>query len=163
MSPCWKLLKRACKFVASQRSSGQHTSHLSAPPPPPPHPPTHLCTLSTPPSLLPLCGGSIYRAALATLPPSVSFTSALPLPKGQVCSVIPSLFSLSFHPLISCSVSFFEGKVLCQGLGARSVGHVTRSDRGGDELTALAPLTEWLCRGPMMLPGCSLAARSNEI
>lgn len=111
VSPSWKLLKRACKFMASQRSSGQRTSHLSSPPPPPPHPPIHLCTLSTPPSLLPVCGGSIYRAALATLPPSVSFTSAFPLPKGQVCSVNVALsfqpFFFLFFPLSSRVVSRF--------------------------------------------------------
>lgn len=144
--------------MASQRSSGQRTSHLSSPPPPPPHPPIHLCTLSTPPSLLPVCGGSIYRAALATLPPSVSFTSAFPLPKGQVCSVNvalsfqPFFFSL-FPSLISCCVPFFEG----------SVSHVTHSDQRVDELAALALLTLWLCRRTMMLPGCSLPLHPNEI
>lgn len=123
MSRSWKLLKRACELMALQRSSGQRTSHLSAPPPSPRRPPTHLCTLPNPPSLLPLRGGSIYWAVLATLPPSVSFMSAFPLPKGQVrrVSVAPSsrpFCPLFFPPLILCSVSFFEGKVLCEGLRA---------------------------------------------
>lgn len=146
--------------ITPQRSTSSSSSSHT-------RPSVHSVLPTLPPSL---CGGSIYRAALTTLPPSVSFTSAFPPPKGQVCSVnaAPSSQPLFFSPPIPSSrlvFSFLEGKVLRQGLRAQSVSHVSgawmsrlpRPCRRARMLPGCFPAA------PRLLPGCSPPAHSNQL
>lgn len=96
--------------------------------------------------------------------PSICFLHfCFSLPKGQVCGVKGfTVIRILFLPLISHHVlSRLEGKMLCQGLGAQSVSHVTHSDQREGELTALLLLTQPLCWRTRMPPDCAPTPHSD--
>lgn len=135
LCPRSKPPKHASKFMASQKSSGHRTSHLTTlSPPPPPRP--SICALPPPLSLSFPCHrvhcvnvaftvkySRCLYSFLSSRPPSAFFTSScFPCSRGGRNVNVASSSKLVFSPslLSSFFISFFSRKILCKCLWTRA-------------------------------------------